>query len=127
MRAFVVALLLAAAPAAAQEATLADPAAEARAQGLMRELRCLVCQHESIADSQAEMAVEMRVLVRERLAAGETPAEVKGYLVSRYGDWVSFQPPLSPATLALWGAPLLFLALGGLASWRLFARRKTRA
>lgn len=122
MRRLVVALLLLAAPALAQEATLADPRAEARAQALMKELRCLVCQHESIADSQAEMAGEMRALVRERIAAGQTPDEVRGYLVSRYGAWVSFDPPFAPETLLLWLAPVAFLGLGATAARRLFRR-----
>lgn len=132
MRAALVALALIASPVAAQTAApkaegerqLADPGREAEARALMRELRCLVCQSEPISDSQADMAVEMRALVRERMAAGESPDEVKRYLVSRYGDWVSFRPPTEGATLALWAAPVLFLGLGALAARRLFGRRR---
>lgn len=124
MRAAVFALALIAAAPALAEQPLADPAAERRAQGLMRELRCLVCQHESIAESGADMAEDMRGLVRQRIAAGESPAEVKSYLVSRYGAWVSFQPPATAATWPLWAAPLVFLAAGAFAARRLFRRRQ---
>lgn len=133
MRALWVALLLVtASPALAQptlppaplaEQPLADPAQEAEARALMHELRCLVCQNQSIADSDADMAGDMRALVRERIAAGESPDEVKAYLVSRYGDWVLFDPPVRPATYVLWAAPLLFLAIGAAVAWRLFRGR----
>jgi cytochrome c-type biogenesis protein CcmH len=97
---------------------LEDPKLEARANALMQELRCLVCQGQSIHDSDAEMAGDMRHLVRTRLKAGESPDEVRSWLVERYGSWVSYQPTLSPLTLALWLAPLLLLAIGGLLAFR---------
>jgi len=115
------ALLLA---AAAPDAPLRDPAQEATARALMQELRCLVCQHQSIADSDADMAIDMRAIVRERIAAGEKPDDIRAYLVSRYGDFVTFNPPKSGATLLLWLAPVGFLGIGALAAWRLFARRR---
>jgi cytochrome c-type biogenesis protein CcmH len=113
--------LLLAGPAFAQPTTpdapyaykqLADPAQEARATALMETLRCLVCQGQSIADSDATMAGDMRSLVRERLAAGEEPEAIRRWLVERYGNWVSYKPPLEPVTWPLWGAPLVILALG---------------
>jgi cytochrome c-type biogenesis protein CcmH len=113
--------LLVAGPALGQPTTpdapyaykqLADPAQEARATALMETLRCLVCQGQSIADSDATMAGDMRSLVRERLAAGEEPEAIRRWLVERYGNWVSYKPPVEPVTWPLWGAPLLILALG---------------
>ncbi|MEH3106577.1 MAG: cytochrome c-type biogenesis protein CcmH [Sphingomonas fennica] len=121
MRRFALPLLLAAAPALADSGLpperlsytqLADPAQEAAARGLMQSLRCLVCQGQSIADSDAEMAGDMRALVRQRIAAGEPPEAVRAWLIDRYGDWVSFAPPLDRATWPLWIAPLLLLAAG---------------
>jgi cytochrome c-type biogenesis protein CcmH len=124
VRAAAVALALAlAAPASAQDRPLADPAAEQSAQALMRQLRCVVCQHESIGESNADVAIEMRALVRERIARGETPEEVRQWMVSRYGDWISFAPPARADTALLWLAPLLFLALGLLLARGLFRRR----
>lgn len=103
---------------------LEDPRQEAAAKDLMGELRCLVCQGQSIADSDAELAGDMRSLVRERIRAGESPAEVRSWLVARYGDWVSYKPGLSPETLFLWAAPLLLVLVGGLLAARLFKRRR---
>jgi cytochrome c-type biogenesis protein CcmH len=91
---------------------LADPRQEAEAKALMEELRCLVCQGQSIADSDAELAGDMRAVVRQRIAAGQSPAEVRAWLVERYGDWVSYRPPVEPLTWPLWAAPLLLLAAG---------------
>jgi len=93
---------------------LTDPRQEAAAQALMEELRCLVCQGQSIADSDAELAGDMRALVRQRIAAGEKPEEVRDWLTDRYGDWVSYRPPVKPLTWPLWLAPLLMLAAGAL-------------
>lgn len=116
------ALLLAAAPALADPTTppavlantqLRDPAQEARARALMETLRCVVCQGQSIADSDASMAGDMRALVRARIAAGETPEAIRGWLVARYGDYVSYDPPFSGATWPLWLAPLALLGVGG--------------
>jgi len=89
---------------------LADPVLEARARAISKELRCMVCQNESIDDSQAPLAHDLRVLVRERLQAGDSDAQVMNFLVSRYGEFVLLKPPLSWHTLALWGtAPGLLL------------------
>ena len=92
---------------------LPDAAQEARATALMEELRCLVCQGQSIADSDAEIAGDMRDLVRRRIAAGERPDDIRAWLIERYGSWVSYKPAANPGTWALWLAPLLFLAIGG--------------
>ncbi len=98
---------------------LRDPAKEARARALMEELRCLVCQGQSIADSDAPLAGDMRHEVRSKIAAGESPNEIKAWLVARYGNWVSYDPPFDGATAFLWLGPLLFLLLGG---WLAFGR-----
>jgi len=92
---------------------LKDPALEARARTLSRELRCVVCQNQSIDDSAAEVAHDMRVAVRERLVAGDSDAAVMGYMVARYGDYVLLEPPFKPRTLVLWlGAPLVLVVAG---------------
>jgi len=98
---------------------LKDPAQEAKAKALMETLRCLVCQGQSIADSDAPLAGDMRHEVRSKIAAGESPAKIKAWLVARYGNWVSYDPPFDGATALLWLGPLLFLALGG---WLAFGR-----
>ena len=114
-------LIAAAAPALADSSLpparlaytqLPDPKQEAAAQRLMTTLRCLVCQGQSIADSDAEMAGDMRALVRRRIAAGQTPQQVRDWLIARYGDYVTYDPPLSAATLPLWIAPIALIALG---------------
>ena len=92
---------------------LADPALEARARDLSVDLRCLVCQNQSIDDSHAPLAKDLRLLVRERLAAGDSDEQVRTYLVQRYGDFVLLKPPLRIGTLLLWGAPLMVLLAGG--------------
>jgi len=102
---------------------LPDPKQEAQAKALMEQLRCLVCQGQSIADSDAELAGDMRDLVRSRIAAGERPREVRRWLVERYGNWVSYRPPIEPSTWPLWLAPLLLLAVG---AWLARARLKRR-
>ena len=103
---------------------LPDARQEAAARALMEEIRCLVCQGQSIADSDAELAGDMRAVVRTRIAAGERPEAVRGWLVERYGAWVSYRPPVEPLSWPLWAAPL---ALLGLAAWlvrkRLVRRR----
>ncbi|RYY42012.1 MAG: cytochrome c-type biogenesis protein CcmH [Sphingomonadales bacterium] len=111
-------------PAKLAYTQLADPAKEARAKALMEKLRCLVCQGQSIADSDAEMAGDMRALVRQRIDAGETPDQVHQWLIQRYGDYVSYDPPFSWVTAPLWIAPLLLLGLGLLLSARVFRRGK---
>lgn len=104
---------------------LPDPQQEAEAKALMTELRCLVCQGQSIADSDAEMAGEMRAMVRERIAAGEKPADIRRWLVDRYGEWVSYKPAVEPLTWPLWAAPILLLLWGGwMMRKRLVRRRK---
>jgi cytochrome c-type biogenesis protein CcmH len=91
---------------------LPDARQEAKAQTLMAELRCLVCQGQSIADSDAELAGDMRDLVRRRIAAGEKPSAIRGWLIQRYGSWISYKPTDEPAAWPLWLAPILLL-LGG--------------
>jgi cytochrome c-type biogenesis protein CcmH len=103
---------------------LADPALEARARALSQELRCLVCQNQSIDDSNADLAHDLRVLVRERLSAGDSDEQVLQYLTSRYGDYVLLKPPVRPATYLLWFGPPALLLLGGLAL--LLAHRRRR-
>ena len=102
---------------------LPDPDQEAQAKALMETLRCLVCQGQSIADSDADMAGEMRALVRQRVAAGERPDQVRRWLIERYGDYVTYDPPFSWVTAPLWIAPLVLLGLGLLIARRLFKRR----
>ena len=85
---------------------------EAAAVALMEELRCLVCQGQSIADSDAELAGDMRALVRRRIAAGEKPEHIRAWLIERYGDWVSYRPSTAPIAWPLWAAPLVLLIFG---------------
>ena len=104
---------------------LPDPSQEAEATALMQELRCLVCQGQSIADSDAELAGDMRALVRQRIAAAEPPEQVRAWLVQRYGHWVSYRPPVEPVTWPLWAAPVLLLLTGAwLLRKRLVRRRR---
>ena len=120
-RIFAAALLAVSTPALAQSSMpearyantqLQDPRQEAEAKALMETLRCLVCQGQSIADSDADMAADMRALVRERIAAGERPEDIRRWLIDRYGAWVSYKPPVEPVTWPLWAAPILLVALG---------------
>ncbi len=108
-------VLILGAPAYAVEPdeVLDDPALEARAVEISRNLRCVVCQSQSIDDSNAPLAKDMRVIVRERLVAGDSNAEVYGYLVDRYGDYVLLKPPVQKNTAVLWAAPALILAAAG--------------
>jgi len=101
-------------PAYWSDRQLPDPRQEAQAQALMSELRCLVCQGQSIADSDAELAGDMRDLVRRRIAAGEKPATIRAWLVQRYGSWISYKPTDEPAAWPLWLAPIALLIAGGL-------------
>jgi cytochrome c-type biogenesis protein CcmH len=105
---------------------MSDPAKEARARDLSRELRCMVCQNQSIDDSEAPLARDLRLLVRERIAAGDSDAQVIDFLVARYGEFVLLKPRLEPHTLLLWLLPPLVLAGGGLALWT-YSRRRTRS
>ena len=100
---------------------LADPALEARARAIAAELRCLVCQNQSIDDSDAPLARDIRVLIRQRIASGESNDAVRSYLVSRYGDFILLKPPFKPETVLLWLSPALVLGAGLAAA--LFARR----
>jgi cytochrome c-type biogenesis protein CcmH len=93
---------------------LADPALEARARAIGQELRCLVCQNESIDESNADLAHDLRVLVRQRLKAGDSDQQAIGYIVARYGQFVLLRPPVEPATYALWFGPIAFLLLGAI-------------
>lgn len=122
-------LLAAALPALAVEPDeiLDDPGLEARARVLSKDIRCLVCQNESIDSSNAEMAKDLRVLVRERLVAGDSDEEVFDYLVARYGDYVLLEPPMRPRTYLLWFGPALLLLLGGLGVALFFRGRRKAA
>jgi len=124
---WVVAVLMAlAVPAVAVEPgeMLADPALEARAREIGRELRCLVCQNQSIDDSNADLARDLRRLVRERVALGEDKDAVVAHVVARYGNFVRLRPPMDGATYALWFGPLAVLAAGGAIAFGLFRRRR---
>ena len=130
---FALAIALSAAPAHAQQSMppapyaynqLADPAQEAQAQELMLTLRCLKCQSQSIADSDAPMAGDMRHQVRARIEAGEEPEAIRAWLVERYGDYVSYAPTVSRTTWPLFAAPLALFLTAGLLLWRRLGRRK---
>lgn len=103
------------------EVSLADPAKEKQALALMDNIRCVVCQGQPVSGSNADLAGDMRRIIRERIAAGETSEQVRTWLVSKYGAWVSFKPPLEPRTAPLWLVPLLALAIG---LWLLMRRLK---
>jgi cytochrome c-type biogenesis protein CcmH len=105
---------------------LADPALEARARDISKDLRCLVCRNQSIDDSEADLAHDLRVLVRQRLSAGDSDRQVVDYIVSRYGDFVLLRPPFEASTWLLWGGPLLVLVIGGIGVRR-FVRRQATA
>ena len=104
---------------------LPDPKLEARARAISAGLRCLVCQNQSIDDSKAELARDLRLLVRERLNLGESDEQVRAFLVKRYGDFILLKPPLDLETAFLWGMPPLVLAAGGIAL--LFGLRRLRS
>src|SRR6202795_3093446 len=105
---------------------MSDPAREARARDLSRELRCMVCQNQSIDDSEAPLALDLRLLVRERIAAGDSDAQVIDFLVARYGEFVLLKPRLERHTLLLWLLPPLALGGGGIALW-LHSRRRAKS
>ena len=102
---------------------LTDPALEARARALSAELRCMVCQNQSIDDSNADLAKDLRLLVRERITDGDSDEQVLNYIVSRYGEFVLLKPRFSVRTLLLWGAPVLLILAGGV-SLIVFARNR---
>lgn len=134
MRALLISIaLLAATPAladsllpAAQYANkqLPDPRQEQQAKALMEEIRCLVCQGQAISDSDAEMAGDMRSMIRERVQAGESPEQIRAWLVSRYGNWVTYDPPLDAMTWPLWLAPIVLLLAGLFLARNRFRRRR---
>jgi cytochrome c-type biogenesis protein CcmH len=105
---------------------MSDPVKEARARDLSRELRCMVCQNQSIDDSEAPLARDLRLLVRERIAAGDSNSQVLDFLVARYGEFVLLKPRLESHTLLLWLLPPLALAGGGLALWG-YGRRRSKS
>ena len=113
-------------PAAAlePEELLADPALEARARALSAELRCLVCANQSIDDSNAPLAVDLRRVVRERLTLGDSDDAVMRYVTDRYGDYVRLRPPVEPATYAVWFGPPLILAVGAVVAAVYLLRRR---
>jgi cytochrome c-type biogenesis protein CcmH len=128
IRALLLALaLLVSGPAFAVEPDeiLADPALEARAREISRDLRCLVCQNESIDDSNADLARDLRLLVRERLLAGDSDQQVMAYIAARYGDFVLLDPPVKPKTWALWFGPGLLLLVAGTGVVHYLRRRQT--
>ena len=111
-------------PAYWSDRQLPNPKQEAQAEALMQEIRCLVCQGQSIADSDAELAGDMRDLVRRRIAAGETPSAIRTWLIQRYGTWISYKPTTEPAAWPLWLAPLALLLLG---AWLIRRRIRLKA
>ena len=127
---FILALLVAATlqPAAARDAApvAADPALEARVMALAVELRCLVCQNQTIADSHADLAVDLRNQIRSMLVAGQSADQIRAYMTDRYGDFVLYKPPLKPTTMLLWAGPALLL-VGALAGLFVALRRRQRA
>ena len=128
IRAALVALALLASPAFAVEPdeVLSDPALEDRARAISANVRCVVCQNEPIDSSNAGVARDLRVLIRERLVAGDTDQEIYDFLVLRYGDFVLFKPPFKPSTYALWLGPFAILFIGGAAVAISLSRRPRR-
>src|SRR6266516_5752344 len=120
------ACLFSSARAVQPDEIMSDPVKESRARDLSRELRCMVCQNQSIDDSEAPLARDLRLLVRERIAAGDSDAQVIDFLVARYGEFVLLKPRFNPHTLLLWLLPPLALAGGGLALW-MHSRRRAKS
>ena len=129
LAALALAAVMAAGPAHAvrPDEMLSDPGLEARAREVGRELRCLVCRNQSIDDSDADLAHDLRVLVRERIVAGDSDDRVIAYVRARYGDFVLLRPPVEWGTLLLWGGPLLILVFGGVALARFYRRPREGA
>ena len=123
---FLAVLGLSPARAVLPDEVMSDPAQEARARDMSRELRCMVCQNQSIDDSEAPLARDLRLLVRERIAAGDSDPQVIDFLVARYGEFVLLKPRFERQTLALWLVPPLVLFGGGLALW-FHVRRRAKA
>jgi cytochrome c-type biogenesis protein CcmH len=126
-------LLFAGAPALAQAplppapTSFSDPGLEARARNLQRQLRCLVCQGESIDESGSPFAADVRALVRRQIAQGRSDRQIEDFLVARYGDFILMKPPVQPNTWFLWLAPFLVLALAGAIAWVTIRRAQRRA
>lgn len=121
---WIVALLLALATAAqCAQPPVADALLERRVRAIAEELRCLVCQNQTIADSNADLAVDLRTQIREKLSAGVSEAAIKDYMVQRYGDFVLYRPPVKATTILLWFGPGLLLCLGLVVLWRFLAHR----
>lgn len=117
MKRLVIALALLASPVGANptlERPLQDPVLEARAQKLADEIRCVVCENEPVSQSSADIAVDMRHVIRDRIAAGDSDNQVRDYFADRYGDFVLLNPRVTPATWVLWGAPFVLIGLGGM-------------
>ena len=116
-------------PASAAEAqpTALDPVLEARVNGLAAELRCLVCQNQSLADSHADLAIDLKNQVREQLKAGHSERQVIDYMTERYGDFVLYRPPVKATTFLLWAGPALLLLSGGILLWRALGVRSSSA
>jgi cytochrome c-type biogenesis protein CcmH len=113
------------APALDVHGQMVNPELQTRFERITKELRCLVCQNESIADSNVELAADLRRQVREMLAAGKSDDAIFGFMTDRYGEFVRFAPPLSPKTALIWGAPFFMLLLGGAIIYRV-ARQRSR-
>ena len=128
LRAILILVLLLAGPLAAgavePDEILADPALEARARGLSAGFRCLVCQNQSIDESEAPLARDLRIIIRERLVAGDSDPDIRSFIVDRYGSFVLLKPPFEATTLVLWLAPFLILGIGAL---YLVGRRRASA
>jgi cytochrome c-type biogenesis protein CcmH len=118
-----IALFAGAAAAIDLQPAFEDPELEAQYQTLIREVRCLVCQNQTIADSTAPLAADLRREIRELFAAGQSREEIVQFLVDRYGDFVLYRPPLQPTTWALWGAPIVLCAIGLLVFVRVVRNR----
>jgi cytochrome c-type biogenesis protein CcmH len=112
-------------PAQYANTQLPDPRQERQAKALMETVRCLVCQGQAIADSDAEMAGDMRAMIRQRIQAGESPDQIRQWLISRYGNWVTYDPPLEPVTWPLWAAPVLLVLAGLWLARNRFKRRRS--
>lgn len=119
-------LLVIATPAWTQEPQLADPKLEQRARLLSYEIRCVVCQSQSIAESDADIARDMRRLIREQIAAGQSDQQIRDYLVARYGDFVLFEPPFKATTYVLWIGPFALLVLASIGVFVFFRRRNSQ-
>ena len=111
-------------PAPWADRQLADPAQEAEAKALMESIRCLTCQSQSIADSNASMAADLRSEIRERIARGEQPEAIRAWLIERYGDWISYKPSATPVLWPLWAAPILLIFGGLVVALRRVRRRR---